>query len=430
MAPLALRFPFAGVYLWVWLSLMNPHRLAYGFAQEVPFNMIVAVLTIIGCLFSSERMNFRIKPMTILIGLFSVWITITTLLAPVNEVTTPLWERNIKTMLLFFMVMALITNRAKLHGLIWIMVISLGYFGLKGGGFMILTGGNYLVFGPVNSMIQDNNALALALVMTLPLMNYLRVQAQHRFVSLGLIAVMALTLAAVIASYSRGGLVAVAAMLGFLWLKSRAKVATGMFAIAAISMVLLFMPAQYMERISTITEFQSDSSFQGRLDAWKVSLHTASERLFGAGFDGPRQGVVWNRYLPEAQPRASHSIYFMVLGEHGFIGLGIYLMICLAAWRNLTRVLRLARDQSDLLWSAEMARALQVGMVGFMIGGALLPMAYYDGFLLLIAISVCLRRIVEEESLAATDGASNANVVRLPTSPRFPGVAPERLGVR
>lgn len=405
LAPLALRFPFVGVYLWAWLSLMNPHRLAYGFAQELPFNMIIAGLTLVGCLFSSSALKLKITPLIVLIAIFSVWITLTTLFAPVPEVTTPLWGRNIKTMLLLVMVAALITNQAKLHGLVWIIVISLGYFGLKGGGFMALTGGNYIVFGPAKSMIEDNNSLALALILSLPLINYLRTHTHQRLLKIGLIGLMLLTLAAVIGSYSRGGFIAMAAILIYLWLKGRAKVATAALAITAILTTSYFMPDKYIERISTINELDEDSSFQGRLDAWEVAFRTASERVFGAGFDGPRQDVIWQRYLPEVESRASHSIYFMVMGEHGFIGLGIYLAICLAAWRNLTRVLAITRGRVAQLWAYDLATSLQVSMVGFLVGGAALPMAYYDGFLIIIVMSSCLLRIVgvEQSAISAAD---------------------------
>jgi len=401
LAPLALRFPFAGVYVWVWLSLMNPHRLTYGFAQDLPFNMVVAALTVMGWVVSRERLNLKFTPMFLLLGAFAAWITVTTIFAPVPEFTTPLWNRNIKTMLLLGMIMALITTQVRLHGLVWVVALSLGYFGLKGGGFMILTGGNYIVFGPVRSMIEDNNALALALITVLPLMNYLRLHTQHQVAKLAVIAGMLLTLAAVIGSYSRGGFIAMAAMLGFLWLKTRAKLATGLLGLAAVVAVFIFMPDKYRERLSTIGELTEDTSFLGRIDAWQVAFHTATDRFFGAGFDGPRQEVVWNTYLPEAAARASHSVYFMVLGEHGFIGLALYLAICFVAWRNLSRVLAAARNKPEWLWAQDLASALQVGMVGFLVGGAALAMAYYDGFLILVAMSACLLRIIESSPALA-----------------------------
>jgi putative inorganic carbon (HCO3(-)) transporter len=402
VAPLTLRFAFVGIYLWAWLALMNPHQMVYGFAQNQPFNLVVAILTIVTWAFSTHRKDFKISAFAVIAAVFAVWISLTTLLAPVPEMTNPLWSRNIKTMLYLFMIMALITNRIRIQGLVWIFIISLGYFGVRGAGFMILTGGNFIVFGPANSMITDNNSVALALIMTLPLMNYLRGQTQSRLLKLALMGAMVLTTGSIIGSYSRGAFVALAAMLGYLWLKSRARLVTGAIAVAALAIALIMMPQKYFDRIGTLNNVSQDSSFQGRLDAWNVAWHVAKDRVFGAGFDGPRQPEVWNNYLPDAQARASHSIYFMVLGEHGFIGLALYLALCLAAWLNLMRVQKLTRSRPELLWARDLASALQVGIVGFLVGGAALPMAYYDGFLTLLAVGVCLRHVVERALSPAT----------------------------
>src|SRR6201999_2011485 len=116
------------------------------------------------------------------------------------------------------------------------------------------------VFGPSQTMIEDNNSLALALIMTLPLMNYLRMHARHKILRLGILGAMAFTLAAIVGTYSRGGIVAMAAMLGFLWLKSRGKLVTGTIGVGVVMATLLFMPAKFFERLSTINNVQEDAS--------------------------------------------------------------------------------------------------------------------------------------------------------------------------
>ena len=395
LVPLSIPFPIVGLYAWEWLSLMNPHRLTFGFAQEQPFVMIVALVTMVSWLVSRERGNLKLSSFLVLIGIFSVWISLTTLFAPVPEMTVPLWDRNIKTMLMIVMVLGIVTTRIRMHGLVWVLVISLGYYGIKGGAFVILTGGNYIVFGPPDSMIQDNNSLALALIMTLPLLNYLRQHTANRLIRYALIGAMFLTFAGAIGSYSRGAILALGAILGYLWLKSPMKIITGPALACAVAVGIMAMPAKYMERLSTLENVMEDESFRGRLDAWEVAWESAKDRPLGAGFDGPRQPVIWNEYLPERQARASHSIYFMVLGEHGFIGLGIYLMICAVAWRNLQRVRKMAADKPEFAWARDLGFALQVSMVGFLVGGAGLPMAYYDGFFTLLALTSALLRLMQ-----------------------------------
>src|SRR5579871_5729762 len=142
--PLTLRFPFVGLYLWEWFALMNPHRLAYGFAANAPFNLIVAVCTVLAWAFRSDRTIPKANALFVLTAVFAIWISLTTLVAPVPEISTPLWEERLKTLLLMFMIPAVITTRVRLHGLIWIIAISLAYYGVKGGGFTIVSGGSYI----------------------------------------------------------------------------------------------------------------------------------------------------------------------------------------------------------------------------------------------------------------------------------------------
>jgi probable O-glycosylation ligase (exosortase A-associated) len=268
---------------------------------------------------------------------------------------------------------------------------------VKGGGFVLLTGGNYIVFGPPDTMIHDNNSLALALIMVLPLLNYLRQHTANRWIRYGIMGAMFLTFAGAIGSYSRGAILALGAILGFLWLRSRAKIVTAPILVCLLLVGVMAMPAKYMDRLSTFENVMEDESFRGRLDAWEVAWETAKDRPLGAGFDGPRQPEVWNEYLPDRTARASHSIYFMVLGEHGFIGLGIYLAILFVCWRNLQRIRKMAAGSDELVWARDLALALEVGIVGFLVGGAGLPMAYYDGFFALLAMTTCLARVVQEQ---------------------------------
>jgi len=114
--------------------------------------------------------------------------------------------------------------RWKLDRLIWVICISLGFYGVKGGIFTLLHGGIYSVNGPPNTMIEGNNELAFALIMTLPLMRYLQLTASRKAVRLGLWAAMGLTAFSILGSYSRGAFLAGAAMALVLAVKSRKRI--------------------------------------------------------------------------------------------------------------------------------------------------------------------------------------------------------------
>jgi putative inorganic carbon (hco3(-)) transporter len=330
-----LNYPFAGVLLWTWFTCMDPHQEAYGFAHSIPFNLIIACVTSAMWLFSRERKWPPIDVTFVLILAFLAWITLNGFFAPDPAWSWPLWDRAWKTIVLGLIIMAMGVDKVRAHALIWTVVISLLYYGIKGGLFTIISGGHSHVLGAPNSMIGDNNQLALALLMVLPLANYLRLNSADRRISLGLAAAMVLTTVSVVGSYSRGAFVALAALAAVAWFRSKRKVLY-LFTIVAIAVPLFyFMPQSYYDRLSTIQSADTDSSFQGRVMAWRVAFDYARDHFpFGNGFSGSERPAVFNSYLPGEKTHAAHSNYFEVLGDKGFIGLAIYLAILVVALLN------------------------------------------------------------------------------------------------
>ena len=164
-------------------------------------------------------------------------------------------------------------------------------------------------------MIRDNNHLATALLVSMPLMNYLRLESRHAIIRYGFLAAMVLTLFAVVGSYSRGAILALAAVAGFFWLKSSNKLISGMFVVLALVVCHHFMPERWIDRMNTIQDYQSDGSAVARLEVWHVAWLIAVARpLVGGGFFATYSQPVVDQFLPGADARAVHSIWFEVLG--------------------------------------------------------------------------------------------------------------------
>ena len=136
------------------------------------------------------------------------------------------WLIMMKTQLMVLLIPVLFQSKEGIRQLIWVISLSLAYYGTKGGIFILLTGGQFRVWGPEGSYIEDNNALAVAIIMAIPLMRYLQLTTPHKIVRWGLLGMMLSSGIAVLGSYSRGALLAIAAMLAFLWLKGRHKVSS------------------------------------------------------------------------------------------------------------------------------------------------------------------------------------------------------------
>jgi len=159
-----------------------------------------------------------------------------------------------------------------------------------------------------------------------------------------------------------------------------------------------FMPDKWRDRMQTIETYRNDSSAMARINAWETAFHVARDRPFGAGFElaSPR---VFARYAPDPSvPRAAHSIYFQMLGEHGFPGLALFLLLWLLVWLDASWIIRRARSRNELRWASDLARMIQVSLVGYFVGGAFLSLAYYDvPYNLLVAV-VLTRLLLERDT--------------------------------
>ena len=393
--PFILRKPVVGALMWVWVSVMNPHTQGWGFATHFPFAAVIAVTTMASLLLSRERHTVPWTPVTVVLLVFAAWMNFTLPFSLFFEASVPLYARVMKIILMTFVVAMLVKSREDIERLVWVLALSLGYYGAKGGLFTLRSGGGHRVWGPEGTFIGDNNAIALALIMSIPLMLYLHQRSTRRVVRLGLLAMMLLSALAALGSYSRGGFVAIAAMAVFLLYKSRKKLAVGGMVLLSAPMLLLFMPQRWMSRMDTIDNYELDASAQGRLNAWAMAVRLARERFVGGGFE-IYEPSVFAAYAPNPlDVHAAHSIYFQVLGEHGFFGLGLYLLLGILTWRTGSRIIRQARADASLQWAGDLAIMLQTSLVGFMVGGAFLSLAYFDVPYYLMCALVATRRLIE-----------------------------------
>ncbi|TAM61118.1 MAG: putative O-glycosylation ligase, exosortase A system-associated [Rhodanobacter sp.] len=392
MIPFILMRPYVGLLVWSWLGYMNPNRLCYGFAVGFPWVQLVAIVTLASLVFSKESKRIPWSAISVLMMMFLLWTGLTTFYAAVPDSAWDKWLEFAKVLVMVFVTLMLVNNRERMHWLVWMIVVSLGFYGVKGGVFTVLHGGVNHVLGPPRSFIADNNALALALCMTLPFMRYLQLHSSWKFVRTGLGFGMLLTGVAVLGTYSRGGLIALAIVAGALFLKSRGRLAVVLVIVAVGFAAYHFMPAQWTDRMNTLHRAEQTDSGETRIQSYKFAANVAAHRpLLGGGFDVYKSASLWQRYGPEdAIPRAIHSIYFRVLGEQGFPGLVLFLMLLFTSWKNCSRVRKRTRDNPDMRWAFDLASMLQVGLVAFMTAGTFLPMSYFDLTYQLMALSALL----------------------------------------
>lgn len=373
----AFKAPIYGVVVWYWVAYMNPHRLTWGFAYGLPYAMVTAAVTIPLAFTAKQKAN-PFSASMILLCLLVSWMAVTTVFAVRQEVAIDEYIRFLKVVLMTLVAGMLMVDKASIDKVIIVVVGSFGFYGIKGGLFTLATGGSYRVCGPADSFIAGNNEIALALLMVVPLANYLRLQASHPWLKKALLAAMVLIGLSAIGSQSRGALLATVSMLVWLWFKSKNK---GIMAVGAgmvVVGVLLFMPHSWFQRMETIENYHADGSAMGRINAWTVAWRIALDRLTAGGFNH-WSAETFALYAPNPKDvHDVHSIYFEIIGEHGFPAFAIYILIWIFVMRDIHWTIRASARIDALQWAGDLAKMLQVSLIAYAVGGAFLGLAYFD----------------------------------------------------
>jgi len=251
---------------------------------------------------------------------------------------------------------------------------------------------------PPGSFIEGNNEIAFALIMCLPLMRYLQLNATKRYVTIGLSTVMLLSVVSIVGSYSRGAFLAGAVMLCVLWLRSRRRLGLFVVLILLIPAMFTFMPEKWHARMDGIQNYEQDASAMGRINAWRCAWNLANDHpIFGGGARAFTPAVFY-RYAPNPENiHDVHSIYFEMLAEQGFVGLFIFLAIGIITFWHAQRIRKMTRDNASLRWAFDLASMCQVTIVGYAVGGAFLGLAYWDLPYTVVAIVMLTSVIVEGE---------------------------------
>ncbi len=159
----------------------------------------------------------------------------------------------------------------------------------------------------------------------------------------------------------------------------------------------------------SIQNYDQDASAGGRINAWWAAWNVAVARFpIGGGFRMWELDV-FAIYAPDPlRLQGAHSIYFQVLGEHGFVGLFLFLRIYFLAWRYGAYVIRETRNRPELTWARNLAAMVQVSLFGYAVGGAFLSLSYFDLPYYLVMILVVLKGIVRDHVLRPSSQNSAA----------------------
>lgn len=425
LLPVSLKRPFVGALMFALISLGNPHRLTWGFAYSLQWAMAYAAVTLIGLALTQDRRIADSIKLYSPVLLYLAWMGATTVFALERQDAAGRLEEVAKIHLMCLVTLCLLTDWSRIKKLIWVATCSVGFYGLKGGVFTLRYGGEQLVWGPLESAIQDNNHLAVGLVMTLPLMYWLYTEARSRWLRYLILFSALMSAVSIFGSHSRSAFLGIAAMSFFLLMKSQHKFYVAIVTVIAAIGLVSFMPQDYWDRMATIRTYEQDSSAMGRINSWTAAYNVANDRVTGAGFEWykPRN---FARYAPDPEAvHSSHSIYFQSLGEHGWPGLAMFLSIWAYVWLTCRRIIRARRKEAteEGRSQALLARMIQVSLIGFGVGGAFVNIGNWDMAYYLAISAVACARVLSARAPAISGRLSTNGRARSATTAEQHGLA-------
>ncbi|MEE4288772.1 MAG: putative O-glycosylation ligase, exosortase A system-associated [Erythrobacter sp.] len=418
---LGLRRPFLWVLLYVYIDIIAPQRIAFGLIQNLQVSLIAFLAAFGGYLLLDRKEHVGFSLRQALLLLLLVYCFWTTGNADFPEDAATKWAWVWKALLFAIFLPFTLTTRARLEALALTMVLSIGMIVIATGMKVVLGGGGY---GELNFFVDDNSGiyesstLATVAIALTPLIwwftRFGTIYRPHWTVSVFAVALIFACLLIPVGTEARTGLVCIAVLCVLMLRYTQRKL---MFVTGAAVLALTalpFLPQSYYERMATIAQPDGDASASTRMAVWQWTLDYVEAKPMGGGFDSYRSNSFTYR-MPVREEngrgntssvryvevtdkaRAFHSSYFEVLGEQGWPGLAIWLLLHgLGIWQMERIAMRWRKREKagdnleDEAWIAPMATALQLASLVYLVGAAFQGIAYQPVMLMLIGLQVGL----------------------------------------
>jgi putative inorganic carbon (HCO3(-)) transporter len=396
----ALSRPVFGLLAYVCVSLLSPHSMTWGFARTFPVAQCIAIGTLLGYLFWTEPRKFPLRREFFL--LLALWILFgfTTLFAlRVSDAWIELLKVS-KVLLVVILSTSLINTRHRLHLLLRVIALSLGFHALKGGIFAILSGGNYMVWGPEGTFLEANNTIGLALAMNVPILFHLsKIETDQRLRWL-LRSMCIFSYPAVLCTFSRGAWLGLAAASCLIALKSKHRLVAIVAAIFLIPSIAPFLPNRVNDRYSELKNYEEEASAQSRFWNWEFCTRVGlANPMLGAGFDYYSLEA-YERFFPEFMQHwpgkvwSCHNTWLTIFGEHGLVGFGLWISLLTCSLFSLATIRSRTRHSQESFFWQQLTDLLLGSLVVYMVSGTFLDMAYFDLYYQLVAIILVAKDFV------------------------------------
>ncbi|MFM9978720.1 MAG: putative O-glycosylation ligase, exosortase A system-associated [Sphingomonadaceae bacterium] len=420
---LGLRRPFLLVLAYVYVDIVSPQRLTYLLLNTVPISLICVVLAVGGWLLFDDKRDTRVAPRQALLLILLVYCGITTTQADFPLEAMNKWDWVWKSLAFAIFLPLTLRTRLRIEALATFMILSAASIIITGGIKTLASGGGY---GVLNLMVSNNSGLyessiistvAIAIIpLILWVMKFGTIFPPDWRVKIFGAALIFACLLMPIGTQARTGLVC-AAFLGIMMLRSTKRRFLYVSIVAALALVALpFLPSSFTERMDTIKGYKADASASTRIAVWEWTWEYAKDNPFGGGFDAYKQnelrieltettgsGAVQDvtETIAYDAARAYHSAYFEMLGEQGYPGLALWLIIHFGGLVRMEVLRQRYRTREGEAWIAGLANALQQAHAVYLLGSVFVGIAFQPFVYMLVGMQIGLDTYAGRRARAA-----------------------------
>jgi probable O-glycosylation ligase (exosortase A-associated) len=420
---LGFRRPFLFVLVYAYIDTVAPQRLSYLLLNSLPLSMIVACLAFSSWLLFEKKDGLRFGPRQGLLAALLCYSFYTTSNAAFPIAAAEKWDW--ASTALAFAIFLPLTLRSKLRieSLLLFLTLSAATIVIVGGLKTVASGGGYGVLNLMvtnNSNLYESSTISTIAIALIPIIIWLArfgtvfpLDWRVKAFSAGLIFACLLM---PIGTEARTGLVCIA-VLGLLTLRDVKRrflylAGAGLLVVASVP----FLPDSFTGRMSTIQGYEGDSSAKVRLAVWSWTWDYVQEHPTGGGFGAYLGNRIQVRTVTTVdhggvqsiaartevdQGRAWHSAYFEMLGEQGFPGLILFLLIHIGGLVRMEVIRRRYRKaEGDKAWIAPLATALQHFQIIYLVGASFVAIAYTPFTLMILGAQIGLDNLVARRERA------------------------------
>lgn len=411
---ISFKRPFLFVLAYAYIDIVAPQRLSYYLLNSIPISLIVFLLAFASFMLADDKKDVRFAPRQFLLVLLLVYCGYTTSQADFPIDAQAKWAWVWKALVFAIFLPLTLRTKLRIEALSLTLVLSASAIIITGGIKTALSGGGY---GVMQLLVNDDSGLyegsiiSCVAITIIPLIIWLTkhgtIFPSDWRVKCFAYALIFACLLIPIGTQARTGLVcaAVLAIMAFRFARYRVLYAAGLGLVGLMALPLL--PSAFTERMETIENYQADQSASTRLAVWGWTWEFAKENPLGGGFEAYRQnklsisrvetenfGAVTSTDVDtiEDEGRAYHSSYFEMLGEQGYPGLAMWLLLHLTGlWRmERLRAMYSKRNRPGEEWVAPLAWALLNSQLVYLVGSLFVGIAFQPFIYMLLALQISL----------------------------------------